>query len=419
MRHTLRIVVALLVALVTALTALELALRLFPALLPPSYLARFPGNGCEFFHPGILARTPVEGVLLPHLASAHHGPPPADLIELGIAPGTALEDARDFPVVDVPADALGFPNAQEFSIPDEPGPVEFLLIGDSLGVAASVVRPEGLQVALARATGSAVWNLSLAGLGPVQERWILENIGLPRKPRTVLWLYFSGNDLTASYEPFVARRDGLGTWAEAWPKRAKPRLVLPDLLGEWRRSPASIPREPLAAFHFRAQTGPRAVWFHPDYLRQLGWSRAEWEANPVWAPVQGELRAAHEACTAAGARFLFVYLPSKPEVLLPFVEPDPALARRTIEFLGNPAPEGPAEALWATLIAERGAQEALLREFCARESIPFLSARPALEAQAARGELGYLTTDTHWQSLGQAVLLEPLLAFLREQGALD
>ena len=50
-----------------------------------------------------------------------------------------------------------------------------------------------------------------------------------------------------------------------------------------------------------------------------------------------------------------------------------------------------------------------------RESIPFLSATPALEAQAARGELGYLVTDSHWSSVGQAALLEPLLAFLEAQ----
>lgn len=403
------------------LVALELALHLAPGLLPRAYLARFPGNGTEFFHPGILARTPVEGVLLPHLAAAHHGPPPADLVELGLAPAEgAAADARDFPVVELPADALGFPNAK-----DDPE-AELVLVGDSFGVAAGARVPEGLQAALERTTGLRVQNLSLAGIGPVQERWLVETRALAASPRAVLWLYYGGNDLTASYEPLVARRDGHATWAEAWPERAKPRLYLPGVLLAFLRPRSAHPRagtprsEPLPGFAFPlAGGGAQPVWFEPETLRQCGWSRSEWEAHPVWAPVQAELRAARDACAARGAKLLLVYLPSKPELLLPFVAPDPELARRTLGFLGNPAPALEPEALLASLLASRAAHEELVRDFCAAESIPFLSATPALTEQAARGELGYLVADTHWQALGQAALLAPLLAFLRAQGVLD
>ena len=403
----------LIVSVLAALVLTESTLHFAPALLPRSYLATFPANGCEFFHPKILAETPVEGVLLPHLAAAHDGPPPADLVELGIAPPVG-DDAHRFPRVELPADALGFPNTSEREH------VDLVLVGDSFGVAAGVRHPEGLQGALERASGLMVHNLSLAGLGPVQERWLVETRALALHPRAVLWLYFSGNDLTASYEPLLARRDGHTTWAEAWPERRKPLFVLPDLLWKALRSPAVDPRPPLPGFLLsRADGSSSPLWFHPDYLRQLGWSRAEWEAHPVWPPVQAELRAARDACLAQGVRFLLVYLPSKPEVYLPFVERDPALARRTIEFLGNPAPELEPGALCDTLLAHRRAQEELVRDFCAREAIPFLSALPALEALAARGELGYLAADTHWNSLGQAALLEPLLDLLRRDGLLD
>jgi hypothetical protein len=116
---------------------------------------------------------------------------------------------------------------------------------------------------------------------------------------------------------------------------------------------------------------------------------------------------------------LLVYLPSKPELLLQLVAPEPELARRTIGFLGNPPPPLEPAALYARLLANRHAHEELVRGFCAAESIPFLSATPALEAQAARGELGYLAADTHWQARGQLALLEPLLAFLRATGVLQ
>ena len=409
-----RLGLRLALALAAALCAGELALHLFPALLPNAYLASFPGNGTEFFHADVFARTPVEGVLLPHLAAAHHGPPPADLVELGIAPRSADDDARAFPSIELPADALGFLN------PALRERCELLLVGDSFGVAAGVRAPEGLAAALERTTGLAVYDLSVAGIGPVQERWLVETRGLALHPRAVVWLYYSGNDLTESYEPLLARRDGHTTWAEAWPERQKPLLVLPDLLARaLRRPPSAAAREPLPGFLFhRADASAQPVWFEPETLRQLGWSREQWQAHPTWAPVQDELRKARDACAAQGARLVLVYLPSKPEVLLPLVERDPALARLTLAFLGNPAPPGDDGALYDALLANRHAHEELVRDFCTREKVPFLSATPALEAEAQRGELGYLATDTHWQSRGQTALLEPLLAFLREQGLL-
>jgi len=397
-----------------ALGALELALQLQPALLPASYRARFPGHGTELFHPDVFARTPVEGVLLPHLAVTRVGPPPADLVELGVAPATADDDRRAFPRVVLPADELGFPN------PSLPQQAELVLLGDSFGVAAGVREPEGLQAALERATGLAVFNASLAGIGPAQERWLLETVVLPRAPRAVLWLFFSGNDLTASYEPWLARRAGHATWAEAWPELRRPRLYLPDLL---RRTLAAAPpprcAAPLPPFELElADGGARPVWFAPDQLAQLGWSRETWRAHPAWEPVQAELAAAHELCAARGVKLLVVYLPSAPEVLLPFVRADAELAARTLAALGLPPPEGEPAELLARLLAQRGALEALVREFCAARALPFLSAVPALDVQASEGELGFLVTDTHWSSVGQRALLEPLLAFLRAEGVL-
>ena len=57
-------------------------------------------------------------------------------------------------------------------------------------------------------------------------------------------------------------------------------------------------------------------------------------------------------------------------------------------------------------------------ELCAAEGIPALSAISALDAQAAAGELGFLSTDTHWQPVGQGALLEPLIRFLQSEGVL-
>jgi hypothetical protein len=396
-------------AVLAGLGAAEVALHQAPSLLPGWYLQLFPGNGTEFFHPDVFARTPVEGVLLPHRARTHRGPPPADLVEMGVAPRGVDDDERAFPEILLPVDELGFPNERLSAQAD------VVIVGDSFGVSAGALRPAGLQALLARATGLSVLNLSLAATGPVHERWLLETCGLPRRPRAVLWLYFSGNDLTTSYEPFLQRRDGHATWADAAPERRKPRLYLWDLLWRWSR-PAAGPRCPAPLPGFARTGSAGRLWFHPDYLRQLGWSADEWRAHPVWGAVQGELRAARDACARAEAELVLLYLPSKEEVHLPHVERDPALVLRTLMALGEPPPAGTPEEVLERLLANRGAQESVVAEFCARESIAFLSATPWLEALARRGALGYLVTDTHWTPVGQAERLAPLVELLRARG---
>jgi len=401
-------------SLALGLGGVELLLQLAPGLLPQGYLARFPGHGTQFFHPDVFERTPVEGILLPHLATSRIGPPPADLIELGIAPPDADEDRRAFPRVAIPADELGFVNEVL------PWHAELALIGDSFGAACGVREPEGLQALLEQRTGRAVFNASVAGIGPAQELWLLESQVLPREPRVVVWLFFGGNDVTENHDAWLARRDGHGTWAEAWPERRRPRWILPDLLA---RSLASAPPppcpEPLAPFELElVDGGARRQWFAPDALAQLAWDEATWRAYPAFEPVCTTLVAARDACRAAGAKLLLVYLPSAPEVLLPLVRPDPALLVRALTATGAPAPAGPAEALLARTLASRHALESALRAACAEAGIPFLSAVPALTAAASEGQQVYLVTDTHWTATGQRALLEPLLAFLRSEGGL-
>lgn len=407
-------ILLLVTSLALSLGGLELALHLAPELLPRSYLARFPGHGTEFFRPDVFERTPVEGVLLPHLATSRIGPPPADLIELGIAPPDADEDRRAFPRVTIPADELGFVNEVL------PWHAELALIGDSFGVACGVREPEGLQALLEQRTGRAVFNASMAGIGPAQELWLLESQVLPRKPRVVVWLFFGGNDVTADHEAWLARRAGHATWAEAWPERHRPRLLLPDLLRASlaRRPPPACPA-PLPPFELElVDGGARRQWFAPDQLAQLAWDEANWRAYPAWEPVRTTLVAARDACRAAGARLLLVYLPPAPEILLPLTRPDPGLVVRAWTATGAPAPAEAPEALLARMLAQRHALESVLRETCAEAEIPFLSAVPALSAAASEGQHVYLVSDTHWTVVGQRALLEPLLAFLRSEGGL-
>jgi hypothetical protein len=409
-----RVGIGLLLALGAALLLAEALLHAFPALLPRWYRELFPMHGIEFFRPGILEETPIEGLPLPILVEPHAGPPPADLKDMGVVPAGEDADRRRFPEVVIPIDAQGFPNPRVLDAAD------LLILGDSFAVAAGSRRPPGLAALLEEATGKSVYNLGVSAVGPVQEAWLLENVGLAKEPRCVLWLFFAGNDATASLEPLLHRERGRATYAQAYAERRAPRFILADLARKLAARPDEREAQPVPGIPFTLADGSvQELWFNPFTLRQLAWSRDDWQANRGWIAVQSILERGREACESRGAKLVLVYLPTAEEVYLPFVAQDPGRVHALASFgLAEPLAIEPRE-LHETLLERRASLESCVREFCAAQRITFFSAVPALESLARRGELAYLVADTHWHSEGQRALLEPLLEVLRREGVVE
>jgi len=409
-----RVALRLLVSLAIAFAILEGTLHMAPGLLPTAYLHSFPMGGVEFFEPGILARTPIEAVPLPLRHGSYEGTPPADLVELGIVSRDVDYDRVRFPDVFLPTGENGFPN--------EPGAThaDLLIVGDSFAVATGVTRPAGLQVQLARATGLDVFNIGVSAIGPVREEWLMENVGLGKNPRCVIWFFFSGNDASGSIYPLVHKRKGLDTFAEVHADRMPPRLILPDVLRHLFAARDVGRREALPGFPFTLCDGTKQdLWFNPAHLGLLHLTVEQWEANIGWRTARDILVRASKTCRERGVAFLLVYVPSKAEVYLPHVEATSELAHRTASYLlPEPVPVAP-DVYLRQLLERRDSLERVVRSACEAESITFLSATPHLDRLAREGELGYLVTDTHWQVVGQSALLAPLLEALRSLDVLD
>ena len=402
-------------ALALSLGLVELAFHLSPGLLPAGYRERFAMHGVELFHPGILEVTPIRGVPLPLIVKSHVGPPPADLKELGIAPQEQVDDAYRYPDIHLPSDANGFPNAAVLEQAD------IVFLGDSFGVALGSLSPAGLQQKLSEATGRTIYNLSIAGIGPVREEFLLERVGFDLRPRCIVWFFYSGNDATLSIDPLVHEHHGQKTWAEAYADRRAPSFYLADLLrlalAERRQPPTA---EPLPGHDFRLQNGGvQPLWFLPDNLRQTTWTRERWEQDLGWRNAQEVLRRVRARCSEKNVPLLLVYVPTKAEVYLPFVETRAWLVLENAQRRSQePIPTAADEFLHQAL-ARRTALEESFRAFCEGEGLAHLSARPYLTALAEAGELGYLATDSHWQEIGQLTVLKPLIDALIGLGVVE
>jgi hypothetical protein len=401
-----RRLVLLLMAIAISLLSCEAVLHALPGLLPAWYRERFPPYGIEFFHRGILDRTPLDTVPIPYGAPPYAGPPPHDLIDRGIAaPAEAARDRAATPRLVVPVDRDGLPNAVRAPTAD------LVLVGDSFLVYGAQSEPTGLVATLARGLGASTLDLGVSGTGPPQERSLLLQLGLPAKPRLVLWFFFGGNDVydTQYHEQRLAQ--GLRTWGDLKTSRRAPWCIVPSLFVELFRS-AELERlatSPLPGLP-DASDPARLTWFHPDYTRLLALEPALLQSSIGWQRTVALLREAHAATVAQGASFLLVFVPSKEQVHLPHVRADAELLLRSANMPGNAA-EFQAAALRNRELIERS-----LAAACVDAGIPYWTCTTVLDELAQRGDSGYYATDTHWNARGQVAVAERLLEHLRASG---
>ncbi len=403
---------AFLLTSAACLLILEGFARALPDVLPGWYRASLPVAGIELFQPGVLASTPIHGVPIPYRFSRRsefRGGPPQDLQDIGLVAAADNPDPERYPEIRFRFDRWGLANPADRELAD------VVLAGDSYTRAMGALAPLGLQARLERRTDLVTFNLGIPAIGPQRTAWLLDELGLARRPRAVIWFFFGGNDLADAAAVDRHRAAGVRTHADLFETPDLPRSVLLDLLAKTASRPEAPrpPAAPLPGFSLPAAGGERRIWFYPEYLRQLARSRQQLAADPGWAIATRVLARVAADLERRSIRLLVVYLPSKPQVYLPAVRPDPALAYRVAGF-GAAPPKGSAADFWHLALARRGELESLLEDFCNPRGIAFLSLTGPLSDLAHRGELGYFAADTHWNEVGQAAAVEPLAGWLSE-----
>ncbi|MBL8754978.1 MAG: hypothetical protein JNK15_16860 [Planctomycetes bacterium] len=386
--------------------AAEALFHLAPGLLPAAFRLRFPPHGIEFFHPGLLDRTSLGTLPMPFGTDPYSGPPPHDLVTRGIAPADQARLDRDAtPRIDVPTDPDGLPNAAPSTTAD------VVMVGDSFLVYGAQTEPPGLAPTLARELGGSIKNLGVSGAGPDLGLSLLRTVGLPARPRLVLWFFFGGNDVLDAQVDHDREQQGLRTWGDLMRDRRAPRLILPALVASWfqpARSQLQVPA-PLPGLTMPA-AADAPTWFLPEYLLALAVPSDVRLALPGWARAQQRLREGHAAAVAAGAKFVLVFVPSKEQVHLPYVTIDGPTFQRCAAVGAD------GEALLAAAKANRLQLEEAVAATCSDAAIPHWSCTATLDGLARAGTSGFYATDTHWNAAGQVAVARALAAHLRAQG---
>jgi len=309
--------------------------------------------------------------------------------------------------VHMTTDAHGFRN----SLPEK-ATYDIVALGDSFTRASGVAIPWPQK--LAEHTGSDVLNLADVGMGPQEELEILRQYGLEKQPRWVIMAYFGGNDMNdaAAYElanPFILAR--LGRYAftqgiEAWRENNE---------GEAIAAHTSNYRYPIV---LKINGSRREMAFLPAYIAWWSLCRDEIESSKNYHYVKEAILKAREISEVGKSSFLLVYIPSKEQTYLPYVNDAETLA--TI-FSDVPTIEQdvsgylqltPQKVAPELTCQQMDNQAQLLAGFAAEQNINFLDLTQHFQEEASAGAELYYPFDTHWNQNGHNLAAQIIAKYI-------
>ena len=296
---------------------------------------------------------------------------------------------------------------------------DVVVLGDSFAEGSGVSDDHVWPVELGRRSGLSVYNLGMSGYDPFHYLESLKEHGLALKPRYVVCLLYEGNDFRSAKSDRKRRSPSVSKRLKEYVERsvilqAADRFMI-DTFGPINRDGPVRGVEVLDWLPLAIPEGPEAKHyaFAPKQLRDLYESRAEFESDKHWYNPRGQLAQMNKLCQDAGIQFIVAFAPLKAHVALPLVADrlDAAKVRAFMKLRYKKDLPEAAEFL-ANLRQRLDAREAVIEEWCRRESIPFLSVTAPLRTAVAGGRQTYFTYDQHWTPDGHEVVAERIARFL-------
>ncbi len=294
-------------------------------------------------------------------------------------------------------------DAEGFRNPTDLKQCDVVAIGDSFTEGSRVSDDQPWPAQLARLSGLAVCNLGISGYSPPEYLAAVEHYGLSKKPKFVVCMFYEGNDFRSdratakagltltqivASSPLVVRVndflcDRLGAIGAHWQVKGLSAL-------SWM--PVRVPESELG----------RNYVFAAKQLTDLSGTKDKLEVEGSWYVTTEVLKKMRQSCEQAGAKLIIAYAPSKAHVVFPLVAKrlNADHVRNYMLYKKKPLDLPEDEKFTAELLARIQNQEELMREWCERRTVPFVSLTQPLQADVSNGRQVYYTYDQHWTPMG-------------------
>jgi hypothetical protein len=263
---------------------------------------------------------------------------------------------------------------------------DVVVIGDSYLESPMLPNASLLTTRLSHRLGASVANLGTSGYGPEQELVVLKRYALALQPKTIVWVFFEGNDLSQldpEEQDASEIQDGRAIEDQYWMRSLTRNLLL------------------------SSRKAVQGCVSHPDYMRLRGRFQDAsgktttlyfWEKLPTLKPtdrlrldrLRSILTEAWELSRQRGIRLVVAFAPAKHRVHQGLENFEPL----TEEMKTWPVNELPHEV------------ESMVKGLAPQ--IDFIDLTQPLREAAAQGVLTYLPDDTHWTTEGQRVAGEAI-----------
>ena len=285
--------------------------------------------------------------------------------------------------LNVKYDGNGFRNETDLETTD------IVVIGDSY-VESPMLPTQALMTSvLSDLHGSTVANLGISGYGPQQELVVLERYALKLRPKTIVWVFYEGNDLADAREydeklRAFANSGFLELRLKSSFVRNASAAVLRMIQG--RGMQECTPHQDLQKMYgtVRNQGGQSRVYFM-DHASGLPLQETE-----SLSKTRSALEAAYQLCREHGIRLVVAFAPEAYRVYQGL----PNLFKVSDEVKRwevNDLPER-----FRSIVAEVSAD------------IDYVDLSPFLKAEAERGIPVFLPDDSHWTPEGHQVVAKAL-----------
>jgi len=293
---------------------------------------------------------------------------------------TMIDDAREY---DVRYDHNGFRNQTDLASAD------IAVIGDSFVESPQTSHDALMSTVLGRLQSGTVANLGISGYGPQQELIVLKRFALPLRPKTVVWVFYEGNDLNdiQRYEDnhrlAVERRPPQGILGRIWE-----RSFMNNLLTTIIRLRDGCQPSPNIGEYYAVVKDAQGREIRQYFIADLFSAPAK--ESDAFAITRASLSAAYQLSRQHGFRLVVVFAPTEYRVYsnAPSVI---EFSEKTKEWRPNNLPSR-----LRAMVADIAPQ------------IDFVDLTPVFQDEVARHGQPFLIDDTHWSDAGHALVAKTI-----------